>query len=153
MKKHMLLAAVAVLLVAGCAGVDKKLAEADAALAKVDQTVNRAVDVATKAVDTAVKVETKVADAVAKVEDAKGRLAAAVAPDKHTVEKGDSLWRIDQRHGGDGFGWYGIYRQNRDQITDYNVIEPGQVFTWSKLQANTPDNRLRAYREPPYKAK
>jgi len=46
----------------------------------------------------------------------------------YTVQKGDSLWKIAERHYGDGSQWRRIYEANRDQIKDPDLIHPGQTF-------------------------
>jgi len=72
------------------------------------------------------------------------RLAAAegaVAPDTNspssvvvpkittaTVSRGDSLWRISQRTMGAGQRYAVIYRANKGQIRNPNLIYPGQIF-------------------------
>ena len=45
-----------------------------------------------------------------------------------TVSRGDSLWRISQRTMGGGQRYAIIYRANKDQIRNPNLIYPGQVF-------------------------
>ena len=44
----------------------------------------------------------------------------------HVVEKGDSLWKIAEKHYGDGTRWKEIYRANKDRIKDPDVIRRGQ---------------------------
>jgi nucleoid-associated protein YgaU len=48
----------------------------------------------------------------------------------YTVVKGDCLWRIAKKpeHYGNGFAWPVIYKANRDQIKDPNLIYPKQIF-------------------------
>ncbi len=48
----------------------------------------------------------------------------------YTVVKGDHLWGIarKQEHYGNGFAWPVIYKANRDQIKDPDLIYPKQVF-------------------------
>jgi hypothetical protein len=48
-----------------------------------------------------------------------------------TVSRGDSLWRISQRALGGGPHYSIIYRANKDQIRNPNLIYPGQVFVLS----------------------
>ncbi len=45
-----------------------------------------------------------------------------------TVQPGQSLWRISDAHYGDGIRWVQIFRANRDQIRNPDLIFPGQVF-------------------------
>jgi nucleoid-associated protein YgaU len=65
----------------------------------------------------------------------------AVVPDKNspssvvvpkittaTVSRGDSLWRISQRTMGAGQRYAVIYRANKGQIRNPNLIYPGQIF-------------------------
>jgi nucleoid-associated protein YgaU len=107
-------------------------------------------------VDTAVAIanvvtptsDVKEATVAIKATEAAVKLAENVTPVQYTVAKGDCLWSIDQQAGGDGFGWYGIYKANRDQITNYDLIEPGMNLTWVEAQANSAANRAKAYAEP-----
>lgn len=45
------------------------------------------------------------------------------------VERGNSLWRIARRTYGTGFRYTVIYRANKEQIKNEDLIYPGQVFT------------------------
>lgn len=47
---------------------------------------------------------------------------------KITVESGASLWRIARKIYGTGFEYMAIYKANKDQIRDPNLIYPGQVI-------------------------
>jgi hypothetical protein len=49
---------------------------------------------------------------------------------QHTVEKGECLWWIAEykKIYNDPFMWPLIYKANRDQINDPDLIYPGQVF-------------------------
>ena len=47
---------------------------------------------------------------------------------KITVESGASLWRIARKIYGTGFEYLAIYKANKDQIRDPNLIYPGQVI-------------------------
>jgi LysM repeat protein len=44
------------------------------------------------------------------------------------VESGDTLWGIAEEEYGEGQRWPRVYAANRDQITDPDVIHPGQVL-------------------------
>ena len=48
----------------------------------------------------------------------------------YTVVKGDCLWRIAKKpeHYGNGFAWPVIYKANRDQIKNPNLIYPKLIF-------------------------
>ena len=46
----------------------------------------------------------------------------------YTVQKGDSLSKIAQAQYGDGKKWKAIFEANRDQITNPDLIHPGQVL-------------------------
>ncbi len=47
---------------------------------------------------------------------------------KYTVQKGDSLSKIAQQQYGDGKKWKAIFEANRDQISNPDLIHPGQVL-------------------------
>jgi len=49
-------------------------------------------------------------------------------PGRYTVAKGDSLWRISQKHYDTGRLYKRIYRANRRQIADPDLIYPCQKF-------------------------
>jgi nucleoid-associated protein YgaU len=44
------------------------------------------------------------------------------------VSRGDSLWRISRRALGNGTRYATVFRANREQIRNPNLIYPGQVF-------------------------
>ncbi|MBI4084267.1 MAG: LysM peptidoglycan-binding domain-containing protein [Candidatus Lambdaproteobacteria bacterium] len=46
----------------------------------------------------------------------------------HTVQEGQSLWRISRRYLSDPHRWPAIFRANQDQIGDPNLIYPRQQF-------------------------
>ena len=45
-----------------------------------------------------------------------------------TVQSGDTLWVLAERHLGDGQRWSELFDLNRDQLVDPNAIEAGQVL-------------------------
>lgn len=47
----------------------------------------------------------------------------------YTVQKGDCLWEIAKKYYGNGSDYQKIFGANRDQITNPNLIYPGQVLT------------------------
>jgi LysM repeat protein len=47
----------------------------------------------------------------------------------YTVQKGDCLWKIAQQYYGSGADYAKIYDSNSSQISDPNLIYPGQVLT------------------------
>jgi len=51
---------------------------------------------------------------------------------KYTVQRGDSLSKIAQQQYGDGKKWKAIFEANRDQISNPDLIHPGQVLTIPK---------------------
>jgi len=46
----------------------------------------------------------------------------------YTVQAGDTLSAIAQRHYGKASHWHAIFEANRDQINDPDKIRPGQVL-------------------------
>ena len=52
----------------------------------------------------------------------------ATAKRTYTVKSGDSLSKIAQSQLGDGAKWKALYEANRDQISDPDLIHPGQVL-------------------------
>ena len=44
----------------------------------------------------------------------------------YVIEKGDSLWKIAERFYGNGSKYTGIFEENREVITDPDLIFPGQ---------------------------
>lgn len=46
----------------------------------------------------------------------------------YTVVKGDSLWNIAKKYLGNGARWTEIYELNKNQISNPNLIYPGQVL-------------------------
>lgn len=49
-------------------------------------------------------------------------------PETYTVQKGDSLSKIAKQQYGDAKKWKAIFEANRDQITNPDLIHPGQVL-------------------------
>jgi nucleoid-associated protein YgaU len=45
-----------------------------------------------------------------------------------TVSRGDSLWRLSRLRYGLGTRYADIYKANREQIRNPNLIHPGQIF-------------------------
>lgn len=57
--------------------------------------------------------------------------AGKTAPAKaatYTVQAGDTLSKIAKSHLGDANAYMRIFEANRDQLTDPNMIKPGQVL-------------------------
>lgn len=46
----------------------------------------------------------------------------------YTVQPGDTLSEIAQRHLGRASAWHAIFEANRDQLDDPDLIRPGQVL-------------------------
>ena len=46
----------------------------------------------------------------------------------YTVQSGDTLSAIAERHFGRASRWHAIFEANRDQIDDPDLIRPGQVL-------------------------
>jgi nucleoid-associated protein YgaU len=54
--------------------------------------------------------------------------AAAPGARTYTVKAGDSLSKIAKREYGDAADWKKIHEANRDQISNPDLIHPGQVL-------------------------
>ncbi|MCX7698420.1 MAG: LysM peptidoglycan-binding domain-containing protein [Candidatus Goldbacteria bacterium] len=73
---------------------------------------------------------------------------------KYVVKKGDTLWDIAAKENiyKDNFLWPLLFKANRDQIEDPDIIEIGQELTvrkdWSKAEME--DARQKAKDTPPY---
>jgi len=63
----------------------------------------------------------------------------------YTVSKGDSLWTISGQSGvyGDSYQWPLIYKANRDQIKDADLIFPGQSLAIESASAADVDAAVR----------
>jgi nucleoid-associated protein YgaU len=68
--------------------------------------------------------------AVASVPPGGGSPSSAVVPKiaTTTVSRGDSLWRLSRQTYGVGTRYAVIYKANREQIRNPNLIRPGQIF-------------------------
>ena len=53
---------------------------------------------------------------------------APTAPQTYTVNKGDTLSKIAKEFYGSANRWHEIYDANRDQISNPDLIKPGQVL-------------------------
>ena len=80
--------------------------------------------------------------------------APTKAPNSYIVQKGDSLWAISQepRVMGESFRWPLLFKANRDQIIDPDLIEPAQDLTWkdSYTLQEVEDAVGKAKETPPY---
>jgi putative chitinase len=54
-------------------------------------------------------------------------------PTTHTVNKGDSLWKIAEQYYGSGYNWVNIAKEN--QITNPGLISEGQTLKISQIEA------------------
>jgi len=54
---------------------------------------------------------------------------APLVAQSYTVVKGDSLSKIAKHFYGNANGWRQIFEANRDQISNPDLIQPGQVLT------------------------
>jgi hypothetical protein len=75
-------------------------------------------------------------------------------PNSYIVQPGDSLWRIagDPVVFGNSFRWPLLFKANRDQIIDPDLIEPAQDLTWkhSYSYPELEDAEQKAKDTPPY---
>jgi len=69
-------------------------------------------------------------EVVADIKVTGGPAAAAPAQSAktYTVQSGDTLSKIAKTHMGDANSYMKIFEANRDQLTDPNLIKPGQVL-------------------------
>jgi nucleoid-associated protein YgaU len=85
---------------------------------------------ASKRPDIAAAQQPQLATAAATVLPDGGSPSAVVVPKiaTTTVSRGDSLWRISRLTYGAGTRYAAIYKANREQIRNPNLIHPGQIF-------------------------
>jgi nucleoid-associated protein YgaU len=85
---------------------------------------------ASKRQDIATAQQSQLAAAMATVLPGGGSRSTAVVPKvaTTTVSRGDTLWRLSRQTYGVGTRYAVIYKANRQQIRNPNVIRPGQVF-------------------------
>jgi LysM repeat protein len=57
----------------------------------------------------------------------------------YTVQSGDTLWGIAQQFLGAGSQWQQLYQENSSQISDPNLIYPGQVLNVAAAAGTTSD--------------
>jgi len=83
--------------------------------------------------------------------------ATKVAAEKYTVRKGDTLWDISNTGKAyqDPFLWPLLYKANRDQIQDPDIIEIGQQFDIKKdfTADEMSAAKEQAKNTPPYRPK
>jgi nucleoid-associated protein YgaU len=65
---------------------------------------------------------------VADIQVTGGPSAGAAAAKTYTVKSGDTLSKIAKAHLGDANAYMKIFDANKDQLTDPNLIKPGQVL-------------------------
>lgn len=142
-------------LLIGCSTLDKidgGLDKLDKGLEDTERVIERVGETADRVARTVDRTRSTVDRTVGKVKELPKRLEAAVTGnEEYVVENGDSLWAIDIKKGGDGFGWVGIWKANRDFIEDYDLIEPGERYKWNRFKVHELSNRERAFSEPPFK--
>ncbi|MGH7441612.1 MAG: LysM peptidoglycan-binding domain-containing protein [bacterium] len=72
----------------------------------------------------------------------------------YVVKPGDSLWLISglKNVQGDSFLWPLLFKANRDQIIDPDLIEPNQDLTWNDFYTTDEmaDAKQKAGDTPPY---
>jgi nucleoid-associated protein YgaU len=67
-------------------------------------------------------------EGVAKVEETVATPEPAKEPVFYTVEKGDNLWKIAEKHLGDGSRYPEIFEANKPMLSDPDKIYPGQML-------------------------
>lgn len=75
----------------------------------------------------------KIEDKKATVEATKRETSNAPKETAYTVKKGDCLWNIAKKYLGDGALYSKIYDLNKAQISDPNLIHPGQTLILPSL--------------------
>jgi nucleoid-associated protein YgaU len=65
---------------------------------------------------------------VAKVEEEISVAAAEPEASFHTVEKGDTLWKVAEKAYGNGSKYQAIFEANKPMLSDPDKIYPGQVL-------------------------
>jgi len=65
---------------------------------------------------------------VAKVEEEIAVAAAEPEASFHTVEKGDTLWKVAEKAYGNGSKYQAIFEANKPMLSDPDKIYPGQVL-------------------------
>jgi nucleoid-associated protein YgaU len=92
----------------------------------------------TKQPDSGALPQSKVADAAGAALPDVTNASTVVVPKitTTTVSRGDSLWRISQATYGAGTRYATIYKANREQIRNPNLIYPGQIFVIPNREAN-----------------
>ena len=66
---------------------------------------------------------------VADIKVTGGAPAAATSAKTYTVKAGDTLSKIAKQQLGDANAYMKIFEANRDQISDPDLIKPGQILT------------------------
>jgi nucleoid-associated protein YgaU len=69
----------------------------------------------------------------------------------YTVAQGDTLWDIAAAKTSSPFNWPGIWRSNRDQVLNPDLILAGTTLHWDSARVENPVYRRMAYRTRPFK--